>query len=835
MAAAAEPVNQELALKRMFAAIKPRLTRSDLSDTRRRDDLVRVVHEAAYSCSSYRDVASFVRNALCALDRSNTWSVIVAKDMYLKAKKREGETSLLSVPALLRDVVALCHSAKSLDEVSAIASAAGRSQLLSFSVLAFKAGSDEADAAGRAEALRAPPAPGAVGPSGYGGAAAPLPLDCEVLKAHLGEVRLPEVALQASAASAAEAADHDHDDAAAAGSGSSSRKRKGAASAAGSGSGASAGDALACVLRTIGALQRQVTGLDASSEGAFCNALAAALTADYGSTWHVVLSAAGHKGAKQPIATATPKKADAASSAAAGAAAAGTAAAPASADDAKAQRYSLGGLVSAALMRDLIASPAHAPAYDVVFETTPREASAVGSADTAAGPGAVSGAASAAADGAKAESSAAAVSSGTELVQRGKGSRRDAAAAAGAGSATDAAAQRSRLEVRYLELTLRSCPPPSAAAAASAALAPAALDQNPLRDADPAPAAADAAAAPAAGSSSAPASTSKAQAQAQQSEFYTLSVFRTGFAFLQAADGPGVADGSVPLLPSGTLSLSATPTLLPSTAAAPGTAGAKTAAALAPPPRRARVCFGYFDSWDDLMSRARWALLFAGLTAVVFFVGAYMNSRDTHCIRPGHSVPFVPALGLMASTLMPQPLSSMFGRRLLPMLGSEIAAVAPHLFPGSVVPAEVLAAAGFASAASASTAGEASAAAAAVDPSSAGEFGAAAAASALADAAASAAAAGEPMGAGGCTLRESILAEIGSGQSWAVLYVGLTAFALMSALRWTRKGYDRARVTAVLRSVSEASASGSAGAAPAGGRAAAAAGAGGKGKAVKRR
>lgn len=833
MAAAVEPVNQELALKRMFAAIKPRLTRSDLSDSRRRDDLVRVVHEAAYACSSYREVATFVRNALCALDRSNTWSVVVAKDMYLRAKKREGETSLLSVPALLRDVVALCHSAKSLDEVSAVAAATARSHLLSFSVLAFKAGSDEADAAGRLEAMRAPPAPGAVGPSGYGGISAPLPLEAEVLKAHLGEVRLQGGAEGSDASTAA--ASSEKEDAAAAGAGSGARKRKGAASASSvsASAAASPSDALASVLRTVGALQRQVTGLDASSEGAFCNALSAALTADYGSTWHIVLSPAAHKGSKQPIATATPKKADApaaggaapAADAASAVAASGDGKTPAAgataAAQSPAQRYSLGGLVSASLMRDIIMSPAHAAGYDVVFETTPREASLapVSSTNGSAAAAGADAAASGSADG----------GTGSELVQRGQGARRDAPAAEAGAAGT----VRSRLEVRYLEMTLRSCPPPAPAAATGAsgsASSVSALDQNPLRDSAPA----SAAAAPAAPASAA-ASAASASVQ-QQPEYYTLTVFRTGFAFLQAADGPGVADGTIPLLPSGSLSVSATPTLLPTTAAVPG---AKTAAALAPPARRARVCFGYFDSWGDLMSRARWALLFAGLTAVVFFVGAYMNARDTHCIRPGHAVPFVPALGLMASTLMPQPLSSMFGRRLLPMLGHDVAAVAPHLFPGDVVPSDVLAAAGFASAASAAgDVGAASAAAAAsvaADASSVGEF-ASAAAAALADAAAAAVAA-EPMGAGGCTLRESILAEIASGQSWAVLYIGLTAFALMSALRWTRKGYDRARVTAVLRSVSETSAGmGTApAAAGAAGRAPAAAPSAAKGKAAGKR
>lgn len=796
---------QKAVYHRMFDAVKPRLRTCDLPKAKR-DGLVQMVHQAASLCPNYAEVARFVRVALNKLDRKALWSVAVARGMYVQAKKQARSASTLSVPALLSDLVHLTRDAKTAAEADKIVSAASRSSLLGFTVLVFMAASDETDFKAQSQAASTTAAAG-----GAEAAAAALPhgqpFDYEVVKAHYGAV------VEVPPAGAA----------AASGGGATGK-------AAAAGSAAARADteaALAPVLGLVGHLQRSGTGLDASSEGAFCSSLVRQLSEAYGPTWHAFLAPALHR-CKVPRVPATPARsgkaeagAGASSSAAivpAGATAAaaaetktaeGAAAAssagtqPAAAPANPAEIYTLGGLLPASVVLELMHSPCHAPGYDVTWDYSGRRQalpSPAAGAEAGSAAGDASSAGEGEANGAGASGSGAAGgSTGADAGRApGQGKRPlEKTAKRGGGSSTAApTGPRTRPELRYLELTLHSQPAPAVTATtpaipdtAATALAPASGAASAAEAASeastPAPSSA-AAGAPAAAAAAAAASAAAAPSLLPKTpEQYHLLLFRTSQPFLEAlyegrvehpsagAAAAAGAGGGVVLGPDGA------PLLLAGDAASSSAPGGSSD----------RVCFGLLRDWGEALDTLRYGLYAVG--ALAFFAFIRLNLQGMpHCARAGVQAPWGPALLLLVASMLPPGAGVALGIR--HMLDPAVAATMPLLWPGGVVPHDVAAAAAAAEAAPLDAHSAAS-----LSDAAAGALGG------DADAAAAAGAASHAYLPLGCTLHQAYGAEIELGQRTGLMYVAVACLMVLGAMKWARKSVDASRLKAVLKSAAD--------------------------------
>jgi hypothetical protein len=191
-------------------------------------ELAALVHQAAVVCTSYEQVAPYVQIAVAKLYGEEDWNVAVTRSLYSHSRTRPSSTAIFAVPALLADVK---DGGKPSPE-------------LSFTVLLWRCAGDEVPVRGALAALG--DGPGAPPPVDTA-ATAPLfapgsPLGYSLLSSTVGSET--------------------------------------------EGSGRARG-----VSGWAGGAQRS-TGLSASTEGAFSRGLRDALTAQCGSTWHVVLGQA---------------------------------------------------------------------------------------------------------------------------------------------------------------------------------------------------------------------------------------------------------------------------------------------------------------------------------------------------------------------------------------------------------------------------------------------------------------------------------------------------------------------------------------------------------------
>lgn len=230
------------------SSVTPKLVRSQL-ESKRKNEVLAVVHQAAVVCLSYKEFAEFTKLALAKHLEEGDWCVAVTRSLYFQSRGRSKAMAVLSVPCLLADLPADGRPIKK----------------HAFTVLLWRCAGDETRTVGSAE-MRVgaeggvdPTASPTTTPGGDPSTTSPAP-------AVSGGVATPSPQLaplgyrQLSTSIGGESE-------------------------------------VRCVSRLMGGAQRSV-GLSALTEGAFCKSLRDALTAQYGSTWHVLLGSATAASAK---------------------------------------------------------------------------------------------------------------------------------------------------------------------------------------------------------------------------------------------------------------------------------------------------------------------------------------------------------------------------------------------------------------------------------------------------------------------------------------------------------------------------------------------------------
>ena len=622
----------------LFSWVRPRATTCALG-SREKEAAVQAVHQAAALAPSLGEAARFVRAALCRASRDASWCVIAARSLYVRGKTKERSAATFAVPALAAALASLPTSGGVRAAAAAAAAARGggsgaaRSPL-PFSLLIFRPGSDDSEGGGVAAAAAATAA-----------ASMPPPLLLEPLGAAV-------VRIEGAAASATPPSGR-------------------------------------TLLHIIGGLQRRVTGLDASSEGAFCAALRAELSRRSGpaSTWHVVLAQACHESASV------------------------TKGAVPAADDA---------------IASIARSPAHEASFAVCFDDSP-----------------------------------------APLVPAVAGH-------VSAGSVVDE-------DVRYLELTLRSCAPPLALPptediAASKSTGTAVEDAAVPRDV----------------AATAVAKTSTAALAPGTPSFYHLALFRTSRTYVSALARDEDEDwlDAVPALRAvfadgGGRAPPPRQHRLRRRDAAVTAEGAAEAAAAAFR-RRYNPCAWVrdFRAVDSALANFRLgAWVFSGVCLLLYVVlfsapavapvlalaaGSAcagvppLPAALLSCAARGREAPALGALASLAAWALPPQLAAMSGAR--HALPADVAALLPVLWPAAAPPPL------------------------AACPSS-------------RDAPATPWGTPADQGIAGCSRSDELLAELHAGQKTSLAYAALAAFFCAAATTWMRKRAFQSWITAVLKGV----------------------------------
>jgi hypothetical protein len=291
--------------RRRIDAAKPRVTRSDMKKPAQ-EELRIIVHRAAVLCTNYGELAAFVQLALERTHGVDDWNVVVATSAYMNGRARKGFSASVAVPCLVADLPDDGYSAAPSD---------------AFSVLVYRCADDAAIVRGAHE-LGAGASGAGAGAATAGSAAASASNGVGGQRQRVAEIDGEGGSGDAGDGVDAGAGDVSATDAASVGGGAQ-------LATVGSASGPALEQPVGLahvavssmpkhmqrfVIRAVGGAQR-AHGLHADSEGAVLADVRAAVTAEFGSTWHAALCnvprvpappAAGRRaGAPPPSADAT--------------------------------------------------------------------------------------------------------------------------------------------------------------------------------------------------------------------------------------------------------------------------------------------------------------------------------------------------------------------------------------------------------------------------------------------------------------------------------------------------------------------------------------------------